>query len=158
MASNTKVNRTFRIDGSMSIDGDTVAFIQGISITITADSFQRDFIGDGTSIFTQNGDIIGKFSFNLRNTVDMYDSAATATDTSTVSYWMQQIASLSPPSVVFIQNYVAGDDAASGNTIARITFTGRIMTPVISNSVDDALEDIEVEGEIITLTGVQRVS
>lgn len=157
MASNTKVNRTFRKNGSVSIGGDSMAFVQGMEISISAASFQRDFIGDGTSVFTQNGDVLGTFSFNARNTVDMYDSNATATDTSTISYWMQQIALFSPPSLTFIENFIVGDQSATLST-ARITFTGRIIDSKTVMGVDDAIEDIEITGEIIALTGVQDVS
>lgn len=158
MSYNTKVNRTFRIDGTISIAGSKPLFVQGMEINIDANSFQRDFMGDGESVFTQNGDIIGDFSFNLKNTVDLYSSVAVATDTKTMSFWMQQIAKLSPPIITFIENFTAGDSTASGVTNARITFSGRIMTSKTIMNVDDAIEDAEVTGEVTTLTQVQRVA
>ncbi len=158
MSYNAKVNRTFRINGSISIAGTQPLFVQGMDIEIDANSFQRDFTGSGDSVFTQNGDIIGTFSFNLKNTVDLFSATATATDTKTVSYWMQQIADLNPPEIVFIQNFVVGDSSATGNAIGRITFTGRVMSAKTAMDVSDAVEDVPVTGEVITLTQVQRVA
>lgn len=158
MSYNDKEKRTFRIDGTISIDGSNPLFVQGMEITIDAGSFQRDFIGDGTSVFTQNGDIIGAFSFDLKNTVDLFSSVAVATDKKTLSFWMQQIAQLTPPIITFIQNFVAGDVNATGDKIGRITFDGRIMTSKTVMDVSDAIEDVEVTGEVITLSQVRRVS
>lgn len=158
MSYNTKTNRTFRIDGTISIAGSKPLFVQGMEITIDAASFQRDFTGDGESVFTQNGDIVGEFSFSLKNTVDLYTSSTVATDQKTISFWMQQIAKLSPPIITFIENFTAGDSAASGVTNARITFNGRIMSSKTMMNVDDAIEDVEVTGEVTTLTQVQRIA
>ncbi len=158
MSYNDKVNRTFRINGSISIAGTQPLFVQGMDIEIDANSFQRDFTGTGSSVFTQNGDILGSFSFNLKNSVDLFSSIATATDTKTLSYWMQQIATLNPPEITFIQNFVIGDSDATGDAIGRITFTGRIMSSKTIMDVGDAIEDVEVTGEVITLTTIQRVS
>lgn len=158
MSYNAKVNRTFRIDGTISIAGSKPLFVQGMEITIDANSFQRDFMGDGESVFTQNGDIIGAFSFNLKNTVDLYSSIAVATDQKTMSFWMQQIAGLNPPIITFIENFTAGDSSATGVTNARITFSGRIMTSKTVMNVDDAIEDAEVTGEVTILTQVQRIA
>jgi len=158
MSYNTKTNRTFRIDGTISIAGSKPLFVQGMEINVDASSFQRDFMGDGESVFTQNGDIIGSFTFNLKNTVDLYSSVATATDQKTISFWMQQIAKQNPPIITFIENFTAGDSSATGVTNARITFKGRIMTSKTVMNVDDAIEDAEVAGEITELTQVQRVA
>jgi len=155
---NTKTNRTFRIDGTISIAGSTPLFVQGMEIIIDANAFQRDFMGDGESVFTQNGDVIGSFSFNLKNTVDLYSSIAVATDQKTMSYWMQQVAQLTPPIITFIQNFVAGDVNATGSKIARLTFSGRIMTPKVAMDVVDAVDNAEVAGEVTVLTQVQRVA
>jgi len=159
MSYNPEVDRTFRINGAVSIAGSTAAlFVQGMEITLDANSFQRDFTGNGTSVFTQNGDIVGTFSFNLKNTIDLFDATSPATNTQTLSYWMEQVAGLKPPVLAFIQTFKTGDSDATGDEFGRIKFNGRIMTPKTVMNVGDAIEDVEVTGEITVLTSVQRES
>jgi len=85
MSYNQKADRTFRINGSVSIGGKIAVFVQGMNIEMDAGVLQRDFTGTGESVFTQNGDILGAFSFSLKNTTDLYDPNATPTLTETIS-------------------------------------------------------------------------
>jgi len=154
MSYNTKVDRTFRINGSLTIDGNISVFVQDISISVDAGVLQRDSIGTGESVFTQNGDVIGQFSFSLRNTTDLYDPSATPTLQETISFWNQAIANFDPAIVSFIQTM--NSPKGSGDNFARIKFDGRIMKPAIITIVDDALQDAVIEGEITDYTSALR--
>jgi len=154
MSYNEKEDRTFRINGSLSIAAQIAVFVQDMNISVDAGVLQRDSIGDGTSVFTQNGDVIGQFSFSLRNTTDLYDPAATPTLPETLSFWNRAIADFDPAIISFIQTMNA--PKGTGSKFARIRFDGRIMKPAVVTTVDDALQDAVVEGEITVYTSALR--
>ena len=154
MSYNEKVDRTFRINGSLSIAGQIAVFVQGINISVDAGVLQRDSIGTGESVFTQNGDVIGSFSFSLRNTTSLYDPAATPTLQETISFWNSAIDDFDPAIIAFIQTMNA--PKGSGDKFARIRFSGRVMKTAVITEVDDALQDATVDGEITTYTSALR--
>lgn len=153
---NLKADRTFRINGSVSIAGKIASFVQGMEITMDANVLQRDSIGTGQSVFTQNGDVIGTFNFLLKNTTSLYDPASTPTLQETLSFWMNAINDFDPAIIAFIQTLNA--PKGTGDKFARIRFNGRIMTPVVGMTVDDAIENATVAGEITTFTSALRES
>ena len=154
MSYNLKADRTFRINGSISIADEIASFVQGMEITMDASVLQRDSIGTGESVFTQNGDVIGSFNFLLKNTTSLYDPVSTPTLEETLSFWMNSINDFDPAIISFIQTMNA--PKGTGDTFARIRFSGRIMTPVVGMSVDDAIENATVAGEITTFTSALR--
>ncbi len=154
MSYNEKADRTFRIDGSLSINAQIAVFVQSMNVSLDAGVLQRDSIGTGESVFTQNGDVIGQFSFSLRNTVSLYDPAATPTLAETISFWNTAINDFEPAIVAFVQTMQAPKSA--GDKFARILFDGRIMKPTVITEVDDALLDAVVEGEITIYTSALR--
>lgn len=155
---NEKINRTWRKDGVVTVEGTPYAFVQGMVITLDANIFTRDFTGAGESVFTQNGDVIGTFSFSLKNTVDIYDvgDAGVGDDLDLLGTWLKRIADIDPPEVTFIQTYKARKQTT--NEFVRITFTGRIMIPELSQLVDVAVDDATIDGEITVLTTVNRAN
>jgi len=154
MSFNAKNDRTFRINGSLSIAGKIAVFVQGINISVDAGVLQRDSIGTGESVFTQNGDVIGQFSFSLRNTTDLYDPTATPTLEETISFWNRAIADFDPAIIAFIQTLNA--PKGTGSKFARIRFDGRVMKPAVVTLVDDALQDAVVDGEITNYISALR--
>lgn len=155
MSLNVKQNRTWRKDGIVSVAGIPYAFVQGMVITFDGNIFTRDFTGIGESVFTQAGDVIGTFSFSLKNTVDIYNNNAGVGDSDTLlSTWLKKIADIDPPEITFIQTYFARK--ASSNNRVRLTFTGRIMTPELSQLVDVAVDDATIDGEITQLGSIQK--
>ncbi len=154
MSYNQKADRTFRINGSLSIDGKIAVFVQGMTISLDAGVLQRDSIGTGESVFTQNGDVIGSFSFSLRNTTDLYDPAVTPTLAETISFWNTAINNFDPAIIAFIQTMNA--PKGTGDLFARIKFDGRVMKPAVITEVDDALLDAVVDGEITAYTSALR--
>lgn len=154
MSYNQKADRTFRINGSLSIDGKIAVFVQSISISLDAGVLQTDSIGTGETVFTQNGDVIGQFLFSLRNTTDLYDPASTPTLAETISFWNTAIANFDPAIVNFIQTMNA--PKGSGSKFARIIFSGRIIKPAVITEVDDALQNAIVEGDVTAYTSALR--
>ena len=157
MSLNTQANRTWKIDGVISIEGTPWLFVQGLTAVFDAGVFTRDIIGTGQAVFTQNADVIGSFNFNTKNTVDLYKiGTALPTDAvNLVGTWLKKIAEQAPLTIQFIQTLVARD-AGGVNDRIRITFDGRIMKPEISWLVDVAVDDIVVDGEITNLVSVVR--
>lgn len=156
MSYNVKKDRTFRINGTVSIAGKIAVFVQGMDIALDAGVLQLDHTGIGESVFTQNGDVIGAFSFKLKNTVDLYDPNATPTLDETMSKWMRAVADFDPSIIDFIETFNA--PLGTGDKFARIKFKGRIMKPATSLTVDDGIEDAKVDGEITVFTSAKRES
>ena len=154
MSYNAEIDRTFRINGSVSIAGKIAVFVQAVDIELDAGVLQRDNIGSGKSVFTQNGDVLGTFSFSLKNTVDLYDPASTPTLDHTISKWMQAVADFDPSIIDFIQTFQA--PKSEDDKFARIKFKGRIIKPATKLTVDNAIEDAVVDGEITEFTSAQR--
>lgn len=156
MSLNLKPARTWKKDGIVSVEGTPYAFVQGMVITLDGNIYTRDFMGSGESVFTQAGDVIGNFSFSLKNTVDIYKvGTATVNDNlDLLGTWLTRLADIDPPEITFVQTYVARKQ--STNNRIRITFTGRIMTPELSQLVDQAVDEATVDGEITQLTSIVK--
>lgn len=156
MSLNLKQNRTWKKDGVITVAGTVYAFVQGMIITLDANIFTRDFTGIGESVFTQAGDVIGTFSFSLKNTVDIYKvgTSAVGDNLNLLGTWLTRIADIDPPEITFIQTYKARKQPS--NEFVRLTFTGRIMTPELSQLVDVAVDDATIDGEITALSSVIR--
>lgn len=155
MSYNLKDDRIFRISGTFNIAGLTAQFVQDVDITMDAGSFQRNSDGSGASVFTQNSDVVGSFSFKLKNTISLYDPASVPVLQSTVSYWMQSIANFNPAIINFIQTLNASKSSSTTKN-ARIQFSGRVLKVGPKTSVDDGVGDVMVEGEITEFTGARR--
>ena len=157
---NQKADRIYRINGIFEIDKGTdehqLVFINGLTFSLDAGIFERDSIGTGESVFTQNGDVIGNGSFNIKNTIDMFSGTVPAVDISTLSYWLTQIAAQDPPIIDVIQTLNA--PKSSGSKFARIIMKIRIMKPELDSSVDVAIDGLNVDFEITEFTSAQRTS
>jgi len=155
---NQKADRIHRINGvfeiDKGIDENQLVFIQGLTFSLDAGIFERDSIGTGEAVFTQNGDVLGSGSFNIKNTVDMFSGTVPAVDISTLSYWLTQIAAQDPPILDVIQTLNA--PKSSGDKFARILMKIRIMKPEISTDVDVAVDGLNVDFEITQFTSAQR--
>ncbi len=155
---NTKLNRTFTYSGILQFDvgGNTYQqkFIQDMLVEFNDEDIERDRIDDGSPVFTRIGDVIGKFSFVEKNTVDLGEAATPATDDWTMSKWIEDLIALSPTEVNFIQTFEAPD--STGNKFMRIKFKGRIMKPALERLRERAVDEAPVEGEIIAFTSLLR--
>lgn len=156
---NKSVDRTWRIDGVLEILAATLTkkyiFVQGMTTIWDSGVYARDSIGSGTSIFTQNGDVIGNFSFELKNSIDLYQKDSGVEDDSFLSNWLKNHAKQQPTTVQFTQTFTARDQTVDPQS--RLVFTGRIMKPEISQLVDVAIDDVVIDGEILTLLNAERL-
>jgi len=157
---NQKLDRIKTYSGILQaeVGGNTFQykFVQDIEITIDDEFLERDFVDDGVAAFTRIGDILGRFKFAMKNTVDLYDSVTPATNTKTVSFWKQQIKNEAPAEVVFIEKKKAPE--STGNKFARTKFTGRITKVFEPRTREVAVQEVEIEGEITVLTEDIRVA
>ena len=156
---NAAVDRTWRIDGVLDILAaaltKTYVFIQGMTTVWDSGIYARDSIGSGTSIFTQNGDVIGTFSFLLKNSIDLYQLDTGVENDSFLSNWLKNHAKQQPTTVQFTQTFTARDQTIDKQS--RLVFTGRIMKPEISQLVDVAVDDVVIDGEIVALLNAERL-
>ena len=156
---NAAIDRTWKIDGVVEILAaaltKTYIFIQGMTTSWDSNLFERDHIGAGTSIFTQAGDVIGTFSFLLKNTVDIFQKDTGVEDDSFLSNWLKNHAKQAPTEVQFTQTFTARKQTIDPQ--ARLVFTGRIMKPDLSQLVDVAVDDVVIDGEILALLNAERL-
>ncbi len=156
---NAALDRTWKIDGVVEILAaalvKTYIFVQGLSTSWDSNLYERDHIGSGTSVFTQAGDVIGTFSFLLKNTVDLYQKDSGVENDSFLSNWLKNHAIQAPTEVQFTQTLTARKQTIDPQ--ARLVFTGRIMKPDISQLVDVAIDDVVIDGEILALLNAERL-
>jgi len=156
---NAAIDRPWIIDGVLEILAaaltKTYIFIQGMTTVWDSNLYERDSIGSGTPVFTQNGDVIGTFSFQLKNSVDLYFLNSGAENDSFLSNWLKNHAIQQPTEVQFTQTFTARKQVVDPQ--ARLIFTGRIMKPEISQLVDVAVDDVIIDGEIIALANAERL-
>ena len=79
-----------------------------------------------------------------------------AVDTTTLSYWLTQIAAFTPPEIDIIQTLNA--PKSSGDKFARILMKIRIMKPELDMNVDQAVDGLNVDFEVIGFTSAQRTA
>lgn len=158
ISTNTKINRTRTYSGVMRIDFGAneyqFKFIQDMLVELNMDNFDEDRIDDGTPAFTLVGDVIGRFTFALKNSVDLAEAATPATDDFTMSKWMEDLVAGTPTEVDFINTFQAPD--STGNKFERIKFKGRIKKPAIERLRDRGVDEALVEGDIIGFTSLLR--
>ena len=157
---NQKDDRIFRINGVFELDKGTdqhqLVFIQSMIFSLDAGVFERDSIGTGESVFTQNGDVIGSGSFNTKNTIDMLSGTVPAVAQETLSYWLTQIAAQDPPELDIIQTLNA--PKSTGNKFGRILIKIRIMKPEVNSNADTAVDGLNVDFEVIGFTSAKRTA
>jgi len=123
-----------------------LVFTQRILTSINLDNFDRDFIDDQTPAFSQNGDIIGSATVDLKDTVDLYDTVTPATNVNTIPFWKEGIALGLPRSITFLETKQA--DQSAGDKFAREKWTGRIADVTNEEFVNQALYDATLDIEI----------
>jgi hypothetical protein len=154
-----KVEKTNRyINGifQISTGGNTYQyqFCKDVEVSLDDSAVDRDRIDDGTPAFTRVGDILGRFRFHLKNTVDLYDTTDTPTLVQTISYWLYKIANLDFAVISFIETQYAPNSA--GNKFTRLKFDGRITKVTHTRTDNVGIEDDVIEGEITAWTSADR--
>ena len=143
-------------DGTGSVLNQQLRFAKSLKYVIDDSEVQRDRIDDATPVFTRLGDVLGTFEFNFKDTIDMYDAINPSSDTSTLSYWLEQIAALNYPLITFVHQKEAPNSA--GNKFARPTFSGRLMKVNMLKDITLAIEEATIEGEITAFTSAIRAA
>lgn len=155
---NQKVDRLKTYDGvfRIQVGGDTfqLIFIQDFEYNFDDEFLERDRIDDGSSVFSRLGDVLGRFSFRIKNTIDMYDSAVPAVNTTTISFWIEQLIKETPAVLSFLIKHKAPE--STGNKFANVIYQGRIMKVTPDRIADRAIEEGIVEGEITGFTSAKR--
>lgn len=139
-------------------NGDAIklSFATAWNFTPAMDEWDIDRIDTAAPIFTKVNDILGTFSFNLKNLVSLYDTAADPSDPLLLSSWIADIADGVPPSITFAPVMKAVD--ADSNEFLNLIFVGRIMSVPIDQVLDQGVQDVVISGEITTINQVRRQS
>ncbi len=131
-----------------------IAFASAWNMTTSMDEFDIDRIDSAAPIFTPITDIVGTFSFNLKNLVSLFDAAKPPTDPLLISKWIQDIKAGKPPSITFAPVMEAPE--ATGSKFLNFIFTGRVMNVPIDQVLDQGVQDLVISGEITAIDQVRR--
>lgn len=136
------------------VDAIKLAFATAWNFTPSMDQWDIDRIDSAAPIFTKITDILGIFSFSIKNLISLYDTALPATDPLTLSSWIESISKGKPPSIIFSPVMKAVDQTT--NPFLNLIFTGRIMSVPIDQVLDQGIQDVVISGEIIDITQIRR--
>ena len=131
-----------------------LAFATAWNFTPSMDEWDVDRIDTAGPIYTKVNDILGIYSFNLKNLVSLYDTASSPADELLLSKWIENIANGTPSSIVFAPVMKAVN--ADSNSFLNLIFTGRVMDVPIDQVLDQGVQDVVISGEITTITQVRR--
>jgi len=131
-----------------------LAFATAWNFTPSMDEWDVDRIDTAGPIYTKVNDILGTFSFNLKNLVSLYDTAASPSDDLLLSKWIENIANGTPSSIIFAPVMKAVN--ADSNSFLNLIFTGRVMDVPLDQVLDQGVQDVVISGEITTITQVRR--
>lgn len=132
----------------------TLAFTTAWNFTPSMTEWDIDRIDTGAPIFTKITDILGTFSFNLKNAVSLYEDATTPVNGALLSKWIADIAIGQPPSITFAPVMKAPD--LSSNEFVNLIFLGRIMDIPLDQVLDQGVQDVVISGEIIVINQIRR--
>ncbi len=153
-------DRTFVYSGLFQVGSKPAnfQFIQDWEFRPNMAEFDIDKIDTAAPIFTKKSDILGTFSFNTKNTIDIYDQTdpPTATSDFTVSFWAIQIAKGDPPVINFVIKAIGLGVGVSTPTDVNYKFTGRIMDVGVTRIRDTGVHEVDVNGEITAIEEVKR--
>ena len=155
-------DRTFVYSGLFQVTDSsknvTFGFIQDWEFTPNIAEFDIDRIDTAAPIFTKKSDILGTFSFNTKNTLDIYSESATPDKTEffTVSFWATQIAQGQPPIVTFFIKVAGLGVGVNTPTDVNYNYNGRIMNVAVTRTRDTGVHEVDVNGEITEIIEVRR--
>ena len=135
-----------------------LAFATAWNFTPSMDAWDIDRIDTAKPIFTKTSDILGSFSFNLKNLVSLYDTASPPTDELLLSKWIVDIAAGQPPEIIFapVMRAVETNGSLPTNPFINLIFTGRVMNVPIDQVLDQGVQDVVISGDIIDIDQIRR--
>lgn len=135
-------------------DAFKLQFATAWNFTPSVDQWDVDRIDSAAPIYTKITDVLGIFSFNLKNLISLYDTALPATDALTISSWIESIAKGKPPSIIFAPVIKAVDQTT--NPFLNLIFTGRITSIPIDQVLKQGIPDVVISGEVIDIAQIRR--
>ena len=135
-----------------------LAFASAWNFTPSIDEWDIDRIDTAAPIFTKITDIVGTFSFNLKNLVSLYDTAKPPTDALSLSKWIIDIKDGLPPEITFapVMRAVDTNGALPTNPFINLIFTGRVMSVPIDQVLDQGIQDVVISGEMTDIDQIRR--
>lgn len=133
----------------------TLEMIKNWNFTPNMSDFDIDRIDTAAPIFTKKSDILGTFSFDSVNSVDLYEPGSSSLPT-TYAWWATQIALGEPPTITILATMRA--PKSTGNQFARVQFNGRIMSVPLNRTDETGTHKFTVNGEITEITSVTRAA
>lgn len=131
-----------------------LAFATGWNFTPSMDDWDQDLIDTAVPIFTKKSDILGSYSFNLKNAVSLYETAATPIDPLSLSKWIADIAIGQPSSIIFAPVMKSAETTV--NPFLNLIFTGRVMSVPIDQVLDQGVQDVLIQGPVTNIAQVRR--
>jgi len=135
-------------------DAIKLAFATAWTADFNMDDFDVDKIDSAAPIFTKKSDIIGTFSFSLKNLISLYDTALPSADELLISTMVTNISNGKPTTLKFAPVMKAVEQTT--NPFLNLIFTGRIMGVPLNQILDQGAQDVEINGVIIGLTQIRR--
>lgn len=148
------------IQWSDGTNANKLAFATAWNFTPSMDEWDIDRIDTAAPIFTKISDVLGTFSFNIKNLVSLYDTVNPPTDDLSLSKWIIDIAAGQPPSIIFapVMKGVETNGNPPTNPFINLIFTGRVMNVPIDQVLDQGVQDVVISGEIIDIGQIRRES
>ena len=131
-----------------------IGFATAWTADFNMDNFDSDLIDSAAPVFTKKSDIIGTFSFSLKNLISLYDTAATPSNELLISAMVTNISNGIPTTLKFAPVMKAVSQTT--NPFLNLIFTGRIMGVPINQILDQGAQDVEINGVITGLTQIRR--
>lgn len=122
------------------------------------DEWDIDRIDTAKPIFTKISDVLGTFSFNIKNLVSLYDTTKPPTDELLLSKWIIDISVGNPPEIIFapVMRAVETTGSLPTNPFINLIFTGRVNSVPIDQVIDQGIQDVVISGEIINIDQIRR--
>ena len=132
-----------------------LAFVTAWNFSPSMDEWDIDRIDTAAPIFTKVNDILGAFSFNLKNVTSLYSTTNPSVDPLLLSTWIKLIGLGTPPTITFAPVMRRALDAGT-NPYINLIFSGRVMSVPIDQVLDQGVQDVTISGDITTITQIQR--
>jgi len=135
-----------------------LSFVTAWTFTPSMDEWDIDKIDTAAPIFTKTSDILGTYSFSLKNAVSLYDTALPSTDPLLLSTWIENIAIGQPSTIIFAPVMKAAPTNGSfpTNPFINLIFTGRIMSVPLDQVLDQGVPDVVISGDITDISQIRR--
>ena len=135
-------------------DAIKIGFATAWTADFNMDDFDVDLIDSADPIFTKKSDIIGTFSFSLKNLISLYETAEVPSDELLISTMVTNISKGQPVTLKFAPVMKAVEQTS--NPFLNLIFTGRIMGVPLNQILDQGAQDVEINGVITGLTQIRR--